>query len=163
VSAELVVQVPRVRPDRVHRHVQLAGDLRRGQAGLQERQDADLGLAERLGQVLRRVDGGRRWAPPAQDSDDLPGQRQVRRPPAGMAFEQLRQRVQLEREEQAIRLGEIEPSLEGVSGRLPLAERGPGARLKQPSRGPPHRTGGRGRAVENEGERGGRRPWSALS
>ena len=38
----------------------------------------------------------------------------------GMAFKQLRHPVQQEREEQAIRLGEIEPSLEGASGRLPL-------------------------------------------
>jgi hypothetical protein len=114
VGAELVVQVPRVRPDRVHRHVELAGDLRRGKAGLQERQDAGLGLAERLGQVFRRPDGCRGRAPPAQHADDLPGQRQVRCALPGMAFEQLRQRVQLEREEQAIRLGEIEPSLKAV-------------------------------------------------
>jgi hypothetical protein len=51
VGAELVVQVPHVRPDRVHRHIELAGDLRRGKAGLQEAQDAGLGLAERLGQA----------------------------------------------------------------------------------------------------------------
>jgi len=53
VGAELVVQVPHVRPDRVHRHIKLAGDLRRGKAGLQEAQDAGLGLAERFGQLLR--------------------------------------------------------------------------------------------------------------
>jgi hypothetical protein len=52
MGAELVVQVPHVRPDRVHRHIKLAGDLRRRKAGLQEAQDAGLGLAERLGQVL---------------------------------------------------------------------------------------------------------------
>jgi len=52
VGAELVVQVPHVRPDRVHRDVELAGDLRRGKAGLQEAQDTGLGLADRLGQVL---------------------------------------------------------------------------------------------------------------
>jgi hypothetical protein len=61
VGAELVVQVPHVRPDRVHRHIELAGDLRRGQAGLQEAQDAGLGLAERLGQALWPGRGGRRW------------------------------------------------------------------------------------------------------
>ena len=54
VGAELVVEVPHVRPDWVHRHVELAGDLRRGKAGLQEAQDARLGLAERLGQALGR-------------------------------------------------------------------------------------------------------------
>jgi signal transduction histidine kinase len=53
VRAELVVQVPHVRPDRVHRHIKLAGDLRRGKAGLQEAQDAGLGLAERFGPLLR--------------------------------------------------------------------------------------------------------------
>ena len=60
VGAELVVQVPHVRPDRVHRHVKLAGDLRRGKAGLQEAQDAGLGLADRLGQVLWWARGWRR-------------------------------------------------------------------------------------------------------
>jgi hypothetical protein len=62
VGAELVVEVPHVRPDWVHRHVELAGDLRRGKAGLQEAQDARLGLAERLGQALGR---------PASDLDLL--------------------------------------------------------------------------------------------
>ena len=52
VGAELVVQVPHVRPDRVHRHIKLAGDFRRGKAGLQEAEDPSLGLAERLGKVL---------------------------------------------------------------------------------------------------------------
>jgi hypothetical protein len=47
----------------------------------------------------------------------------------GMAFKQLRYRVQQEREEQAIRLGEVEPAFEGASGGLPLTERVPGARL----------------------------------
>ena len=60
VGAKLVVQVPHVRPDRVHRHVKLAGDLRRGEAGLQEAQDASLGLAERLGQLLWGARGRRR-------------------------------------------------------------------------------------------------------
>jgi hypothetical protein len=59
----------------------------------------------------------------------------------GMAFKQLRHRVQQEREEQAIRLGEIQPSLKGASGSLPLSERVPGARdiglcgLPQPHEG----------------------------
>jgi hypothetical protein len=43
VGAQLVVQVPQVRPDRVHRHVKLASDLRRREAGLQEAQNAGLG------------------------------------------------------------------------------------------------------------------------
>jgi len=47
----------------------------------------------------------------------------------GMAFKQLRHRVQQEREEQAIRLGQIEPSLEGMSGSLPLTESGAGRRV----------------------------------
>jgi carboxylesterase type B len=82
VGAELVVQVPHVRPDRVHRHVELAGDLRSGKAGRQEAQDTGLGLAERLGQLprpgLRR---DRDWygrRPPAQRADDLTEQRRVR-------------------------------------------------------------------------------------
>ena len=71
MRAELVVQVPHVRPDRVHRHIKLAGDLRRGKAGLQEAQDAGLGLAERFGQLLRLgqllwwARGRRRRRPPA--------------------------------------------------------------------------------------------------
>ena len=65
VGAELVVQVPHVRPDRVHRHIELAGDLWRGQAGLQEAQDAGLGLAERLGQRPGAARGWCRWRPAA--------------------------------------------------------------------------------------------------
>jgi hypothetical protein len=72
VGAELVVQVPHVRPDRVHRNVKLAGDLRCGKAGLQEAEDAGLGLAERLGQVLWWARGwcrllwwAHRWRPSA--------------------------------------------------------------------------------------------------
>ena len=75
----------------------------------------------------------------------------------GMAFKQLRHRVQQEREEQAIRLGEIEPSLERASGSLPLTERVPGARLQQERRDQPHLMGSRSRAVEDGRERGGRR------
>jgi hypothetical protein len=48
----------------------------------------------------------------------------------GVAFKQLRYWVQQERQEQPIRLGEIEPSLEGASGRLPLTERVLSARLE---------------------------------
>jgi hypothetical protein len=81
----------------------------------------------------------------------------------GVALKQLRRRVQQEREEQAIRLGEIEPSLEGTSGRLPLTERVPGARLQQESRDQPHLMRSRGRAVEDGRERGGRRSRVVLS
>src|SRR6266567_8265642 len=48
VRAELGEEVAYVRPDRVHRQGQLAGDLRRGQVGRQIPQHADLALAERL-------------------------------------------------------------------------------------------------------------------
>ena len=80
----------------------------------------------------------------------------------GMVFKQLRQRVQQEREEQAIGLGEVEPSLEGASGSFPLTERVPGARLQQESRDQPHLMGSRGRAVEDGRERGGRRSRVVL-
>ena len=80
----------------------------------------------------------------------------------GVAFKQPRHRVQQEREEQAIRLGEIEPSLESVSGSLLLTERVPGARLQQESRDLPHLMGSRGRAVEDGRERGGRRSRVVL-
>jgi hypothetical protein len=79
----------------------------------------------------------------------------------GLAFEQLRHRVQQEREEQAIRLGEIESSLEGASGRLPVTERVPGAGLQQQSRDHPHLMGFRGRAVQDGRDRGGRR-WRVV-
>src|SRR5580704_12062764 len=157
VGSELVVQVPHVRPDRVHRHVKLAGDLRRGKAALQEAQDPGLGLAQWLGQVLSWARGWRRWRPPAQHADDLPDQRGVRGALPGMAFKQLRHRVQQEREEEAIRLGEMEPSLEGSSGGLPLTERVPGARLQQESRDLPHLMGSRNRGAEDGRERGDRR------
>jgi hypothetical protein len=74
-----------------------------------------------------------------------------------MAFEQLRQRVQLERKEQAIGLGQIEPALEGASGRLPLAECVPGARLDQKGRYQPRLMGWRGLVAEEGRERGRRR------
>ncbi len=54
----------------------------------------------------------------------------------GVTFQQLRHRVQQEREQQAVRLGEIERSLEGVSGSLPLTERVPGARRPMDRRSP---------------------------
>ncbi len=76
----------------------------------------------------------------------------------GLAFKQLRHRVQQEREEQAIGLGEIE----GASGRLPLTERIPGARLQQESRDQPYLMRSRGRAVEDGRERGGRRSRVVL-
>jgi hypothetical protein len=74
VGAELVIQVPHVRPDRVDRHVELAGDLRSGKAGLQEAQDPGFGLAERLGQLLRRARRRRTAAsgPAAGAADAVP-------------------------------------------------------------------------------------------
>jgi hypothetical protein len=47
----------------------------------------------------------------------------------GMVLKQVRKRVQEEREEQAVRLGKIEPSLNGASGGLMLIESFPSARL----------------------------------
>lgn len=79
-----------------------------------------------------------------------------------VAFKQLRHRIQQEREEQASRLGKIEPSLEGASGGLPLTERVPGARLQQESRDLPHLMGSRDGAVEDGRERGGRRSRVVL-
>src|ERR1700733_7897631 len=51
VHAELGEEVAYVRPDRVHRQGQLAGDLRRGQVGRQVAQYPDLGLAQRIYQA----------------------------------------------------------------------------------------------------------------
>jgi hypothetical protein len=78
-----------------------------------------------------------------------------------MAFKQLRYRVEQEREQQVSWLGEIESALESAFGRLPLTERGTGARLKQEGRDQPHLTGW-ARAVEDRRERGGRRPRVVL-
>jgi hypothetical protein len=44
VGSELVVPVPHVRPDCVHGHIEFAGDLRRGKAGLQEAQEVRVRL-----------------------------------------------------------------------------------------------------------------------
>ena len=79
-----------------------------------------------------------------------------------VAFKQLRHRIQQEREEQASRLGRIEPSLGGASGGLPLTEGVPGARLQQESRDLPHLMGSRDGAVEDGRERGGRRSRVVL-
>jgi hypothetical protein len=79
-----------------------------------------------------------------------------------MAFEQLGHRVQQEGEEQAMRLGEIEPPLEGAPGGLPFPERFPSARLQQESRDQPHLMRTAGRAVEDGRERVGRRPRVVL-
>jgi hypothetical protein len=92
VGAEFVVEVPHVGPNRVHRDIKLAGDLRRGKAGLQEAQDAGLGLAERLGQPLWRARSGRGRRAAAQHDDDLARQWGVRSALPGMAFKQLRYR-----------------------------------------------------------------------
>src|SRR6201995_5846698 len=51
VRAELGEEVAYMRPDRVHRNGQLAGDLRRGQVGRQVTQHPDLGLAQRIHQA----------------------------------------------------------------------------------------------------------------
>jgi hypothetical protein len=162
VGAEFVVDVPHVRADRVHRHIKLAGDLRRGQAGLQEAQDAGLRLAERVGQLLCWARGRRRWRPAAQGVDDLPDQRGVRGALPGMAFQQLGRRVQQEREEQPVGLGEVERSLEGASGRLSLTARVLSARLQQEGRDQPSLMGSSSRPVEQGRERGGRRSRVVL-
>src|SRR2546430_15176400 len=51
VRAELGEEVAYMRPDRVHRQGQLAGDLRSRQVGRQVTQHTDLGLAERIYQA----------------------------------------------------------------------------------------------------------------
>jgi hypothetical protein len=66
------------------------------------------------------------------------------------------------RDEQAVGRGEIEPALEGPSGRLPLTERVPGARLEQESRDHPHLMRSRSRADQDGRERGGRCSRVAL-
>src|SRR5690242_18499618 len=48
VRAELGEEVANVRPDRVHRQGQLAGNLRRGQIGRQVAEHPDLALAKRI-------------------------------------------------------------------------------------------------------------------
>jgi hypothetical protein len=52
-GVELIVDVVHLRSDRVHRQVEVAGDLRHGQAGGQVAQDAGRGLAERFAQPPR--------------------------------------------------------------------------------------------------------------
>jgi hypothetical protein len=48
VDVELLVEMPDVRVDGVHRQVQLGGDFLNREAGGQEAQHSNLGLAQRL-------------------------------------------------------------------------------------------------------------------
>ena len=56
VDVELLVEMPDVRVDGVHRQVQLRGDFLNREAGGQEAQHSNLGLAQRLADP--RLGGG---------------------------------------------------------------------------------------------------------
>jgi hypothetical protein len=58
VDVELLVEMPDVGLDGVHRQVQLGGDFLNREAGGQEAQHSDLGLAQRLAQDPRLGGGG---------------------------------------------------------------------------------------------------------
>jgi hypothetical protein len=92
----------------------------------------------------------------AQDAGDLDG---VRGALPGVALEQLRRRVDEERQEHAVELGEIEGALEGAPGGGRVAERVAGDRLQQECSHHPGRMDpdSGDRAVDDGRERGGRR------
>src|SRR6516162_11569528 len=135
VGAELVVEVAHVRPDGVRRQVELVGDLRRGQVGGQVAQDTGLGLAERFAQSSRLAGwcGGAvrpRRARPGEQAQDAGDLDRVRGALPGLPLEQLRRRVDEERQEHAVELGEIEGALESAPGGGRVAERVAGDRLQ---------------------------------
>jgi hypothetical protein len=116
--------------DRVHRHRQLAGDLRGRQVGLQVSQHPDLALAERLNQpaVSSSAPGCRgdgvfpspvlRW----QQAKALRDHGNVSGALPGVAFQQLRSRIEQERRPHAFGLGQIQCPLHGASGGGRIAE-----------------------------------------
>src|SRR4051812_14004004 len=131
--------------------------------GGQVAQDAFFAVAERLGERYRFA---RRWcrAPAAQSVEDLGDEGGVRRVVPGMALEKLGYRIDEERVEDAVGLGEIQGALEGALGGPWFAERFARDRLqqegvRQPEIAVRHGSG----AVQYRRERDGRGRRVALS
>jgi hypothetical protein len=162
VSAELLVDVAQVRPDRVRGQVKLLGDLRHGQTGGQVTQDAGLSLAERLahasGPAGRCGRAGRpRQARPGEQAQDVGDEGAVGGAVPGMALEQIRLRVEEERHDQAVGLSEIQSPLKCMLGGGRVAEHTPRDRLQQKGFHLQDRSTRRGGASDSRPKRYGRR------
>jgi hypothetical protein len=162
VSAELLVDVAQVRPDGVRGQVKLLSDLRHGQAGRQVTQDAGLSLAERLAHASRPAGrcggaGRSRQARPSEQAQDVGDEGAVRGAVPGLALEQLRRRMEEERHEQAVGLGEIQSQLKIALGGGRVAEHAPRDRLQQERFHLQDRRTGRDGASDSRPERYGRR------
>ena len=94
-------------PDGVDRHIQLSRDLRALQAGGQVPQDAELALRQRVQQRLH-VSGHRRPCPTRRDREDLGDQPSVGCVQLRVTVEQPRDRSDEEREQQPVRLGDLQ-------------------------------------------------------
>src|SRR5271165_1870528 len=101
--------MPQVRPDRVRRNEQLGGDLRCLQVRGKEAEHAELGLAELFEVPGRRSVG--RHGTGQHVEDDLP-ERGMCGAVSRQAFEQWLYGNEDERQEDALRLGEVECLLE---------------------------------------------------
>jgi hypothetical protein len=136
VRAQLAAHVTDVRPDRVHRHRQLAGDLRSRQVGRQIAQHPGLTLAQRLSQPGRRLlrhpsapddDTPRPLMPCWKQAENLSDQRRMLGAVPGMALEQRRDRVGEEREEPSrsnnARRDTVPPLIAGTGAPTPAGGR----------------------------------------
>src|SRR6185312_1362776 len=165
VRAQLAAHVADVRADRVHREGQLAGDLRRGQVGRQISQYPDLALAQRLSQPRGLYQPGGyppktppilEWLPAPPDphgpsckqAEDLGGQGRVLGAVPGVTLEQRLSRMDEEREEHEVGLGQVQRTLYCAPGSARVAERVARDRLQQGSRHYPDRMGSDGAIQE---------------
>src|SRR5690242_6865601 len=168
MRAELVEEVAYVRPDRVHRYGQLAGDLRHGQVGRQVTQHPDLGLAQRIyqaegvcwpGRTLRRPWVWFRGWPfgwsCGELATDLGRQGGLVTLIRGIAIEQLPGGgMEQEDHQRTIGRGYLERAPQGVPGGR-VTECVPGDRLQQPGERQPARRGGVYVASQDRRERSG--------
>ena len=145
-----------MRLDSVRRHIELAGDLWRGQL---------VGRYRRTRVSAWLIGSRRRCGSPGGAASLLAAASRLRTPAIsdgargalpGMALEQLRRRVDAESHEHTVGPGEIEHPLQGAPGGGRVAERVACRRLQQQSRHHRERLGPDG-AVDDGRERGSRR------
>jgi|HubBroStandDraft_1064217.scaffolds.fasta_scaffold13118_2 hypothetical protein len=124
--------------------------------GRQVAQHADFALAERFERRLR-PGGQPRGRPSGQQADDLGDQGGVGGALPELALDQVRRRVQQERQQPAVRFGKVECALEGAPGSAGIPKRVLGDRLTHESMNQPGRPAQGNGAVQYRCERGGRR------
>ncbi len=112
VCAELAVQVADVSVDGVHRQIEFGGDFRLGEIGRKVAQYPELGLGARLSQAF----GPLRPGGPVQKGQDLRDERSVHRSLAAVAVDQARRRLEQERQNDAVDLGDAERPVSGSRG-----------------------------------------------